>query len=73
VSAIIVLSIFLLLYFIPSIIACRRRHRQRLAIVWLNILAGFTGLGWVGAFVWACTTDVETTLPPQFQSQRGVS
>jgi hypothetical protein len=58
------LIVLLAIYFIPAFVACRRKHRQRLAIVWLNILAGWTVLGWVGGIVWACTTDVEPQLPP---------
>jgi hypothetical protein len=42
-----------LLYLLPSIIAYKRRHRQFIAILALNVLLGWTLLGWVGAFVWA--------------------
>jgi len=34
-----------------------------MAIGMLNLLAGWTGLGWVGALVWACTTDVGAMRP----------
>jgi sorbitol-specific phosphotransferase system component IIC len=51
--------ILLLVYFVPSIIASIRHHRQRMAIYALNTLLGWTLLGWVGSFVWACTRDVE--------------
>jgi hypothetical protein len=43
---------------LPTIIATRRRHRQTLAIIVLNILGGWTGILWVIAVVWACTADV---------------
>lgn len=45
----------LLLYFIPSIVASKREHPNRGAIYMLNILAGWTFIGWVGALVWAMT------------------
>jgi hypothetical protein len=48
------------IYFLPSIVAIRRRHRQQLAIAMLNLLGGWTLLGWIVAMVWACTDDVET-------------
>jgi hypothetical protein len=53
--------IFLLIvsYMLPGIVACARRHRNRLAIGMLNLLLGWTLLGWIGALVWACTADVE--------------
>jgi membrane-bound acyltransferase YfiQ involved in biofilm formation len=43
----------LLLYFVPTSIARHRQHPQVWAIFWLNLLAGWTFVGWVGAFVWA--------------------
>jgi hypothetical protein len=40
-------------YFVPSLIAWSRKHRSLSAIIALNILLGWTGLGWIGAFVWS--------------------
>lgn len=40
-------------YFVPSLIAWSRKHRSLPAIIALNILLGWTGLGWIGAFVWS--------------------
>ena len=48
-----------LIYFVPAIVAFFRSHRQRLAILALNALTGWTFLGWIGSLVWACTSDVE--------------
>ncbi|WP_419946348.1 superinfection immunity protein [Candidatus Poriferisodalis sp.] len=45
------------LYFLPSIIAFKRAHRQRVAILTLNILLGWTFLGWVGSLVWSLAQD----------------
>jgi hypothetical protein len=45
------LAIFI--YMIPSILAEERRHRNLAAIVVLNLLLGWTFLGWVGALIWA--------------------
>ena len=33
---------------------------RALAIGMLNLFAGWTIVGWIGALVWACTTDVKT-------------
>jgi len=41
------------LYFVPSIIARERGHRNARAIFWLNLLFGWTLLGWAGAMIWA--------------------
>jgi hypothetical protein len=43
----------LAVYFVPTIIAAVRRCRNTLGIILLNIFAGWTFLGWVGALVWS--------------------
>jgi hypothetical protein len=48
--------VFLALYLIPSLVTAIRHHHNELAIFILNFLLGWTGLGWVVALVWACTT-----------------
>lgn len=49
----------LALYLLPAIIAERRHHRNRKAIAVLNVLLGWTFLGWVIALVWSYTADTE--------------
>lgn len=44
-----------LIYFIPSIIAYNKKNAT--AIIALNLLLGWTFLGWVGALVWALKKD----------------
>jgi drug/metabolite transporter (DMT)-like permease len=46
-------AVALLLYFVPTAVARHRHHPQVRAIFWLNLLAGWTFVGWVVAFVWA--------------------
>jgi Superinfection immunity protein len=45
----------LVLYFLPSMTAEGRGHHQLLAILVLNLLLGWTMVGWIAALVWACT------------------
>lgn len=45
------------IYLIPAIIAFDRRHRQRGAILALNILLGWTFIGWLASFVWSLTNS----------------
>jgi hypothetical protein len=45
------------LYFIPTIQAHQNKKRQTQAIFCLNLLLGWTVLGWVVAMVWAVTKD----------------
>jgi hypothetical protein len=53
----VVAAIVLGLYFCPTIVAYQRSHRNALPIAVLNLLAGWTFLGWVAALVWALTRE----------------
>ena len=41
------------LYFLPTLIAFLRQHKNKLAIFLLNLLLGWTVLGWVVSLVWS--------------------
>jgi hypothetical protein len=43
----------LVVYFLPTIIAAVRHVKNMLGIVLLNVLAGWTFVGWVIALVWS--------------------
>lgn len=45
---------FVALYFTPSIVALYRVKPSRFGISLLNLLAGWTVIGWLAAFIWAC-------------------
>jgi len=40
-------------YFLPTLIAFIRQHKNKLAISLLNLLLGWTVLGWVISLVWS--------------------
>ena len=40
-------------YLLPSVIAFSRGHRNTLGVVILNILLGWTLLGWIAALIWS--------------------
>ena len=42
-------------YFLPALIAFLRQHKNKLAIFLLNLLLGWTILGWVGSLIWSVT------------------
>lgn len=44
-------------YFLPSFIAVNNKKRNAGAIFALNLLLGWTFLGWVLALVWSLTVD----------------
>ena len=43
----------LALYFLPTIIAVARHKKNILGVVLVNILLGWTFIGWIVALVWA--------------------
>jgi len=45
------------LYLLPTIIAAKRQHRQTGPIAIINLLLGFTLLGWVAALAWSVSAD----------------
>lgn len=49
------LLFLLILYIIPGIVAFARDHHNRAAILALNLLLGWTLIGWIAAFVWSLT------------------
>lgn len=52
-------SVVFLLYLLPSIVAAVRQHRSGGAICALNILFGWTLLGWCLALIWSLTGNIE--------------
>ena len=51
------ISAMVAVYFIPTLVAYKRGHKNSTAIKWLNILLGWTFIGWVISLVWALTKD----------------
>lgn len=47
----IVAIVFVFLYFLPSFLSINRKYKE--GIMLLNLLLGWTFLGWVGALIWA--------------------
>lgn len=51
---------FIVIYFLPSIIALSRKKNNGAAIIMLNFFLGWTFIGWIASLIWACTTDRQT-------------
>ena len=45
------------LYFVPTMVALFRHAKHSAAIVVINLLLGWTVVGWLVAFVWSCTSE----------------
>ena len=52
-----------LFYWLPSIVAFARGSEGRFAILAVNFLLGWTGLGWIGALVWALVSTTGYRAP----------
>jgi len=50
-----VLVLFILLHFLPTIIALARSHHNGFAIFLTNLLLGWTVIGWIVALIWSAT------------------
>ena len=49
------------LYFMPTIISGYRHHSSLFAIVLLNVIIGWTMLGWLILLIWVCFGDQHTS------------
>lgn len=46
-------------YFLPALVANRRKHKNENAIFLTNLVFGWTVLGWLLALIWSTTSNVE--------------
>jgi hypothetical protein len=60
--------ILLAIYFLPTLIGSRKRNAG--AIFAMNLLLGWTLVGWVVSLVWALTQDAPIIAVPVIQSAR---
>ncbi len=58
--AIFLIVLLLALYFLPSVVAVNRRHKNRTPIILLNLFLGWFVVGWVVALIWAFTANTES-------------
>ena len=52
-----VVGVALALYFLPTVVAMARGHRQTVPILLLNVFLGWTFLGWVFALIWSASAQ----------------
>jgi len=55
VPGLILIAISLFIYFIPTLIAGNRSHREIWGIFILNLFFGWTLIGWVAALIWSAS------------------
>lgn len=54
-----IFCIVLIVYFIPVIIAKANSSNRMTGIFWLNLLTGWSVIGWITALIWAITSNRE--------------
>jgi hypothetical protein len=52
-TSVILLALIVFLYLLPSLLAFARDHPSQRAITVLNVLFGWTLIGWILLFLWA--------------------
>lgn len=57
---------FLFLYFLPTLIACLRWHNI-VGVFLINLLLGWSVVGWIIALVMACTSAQRTVINNIYQ------
>lgn len=57
VISIIFLLLFVVLYMLPTLVAYQNKKQDIIAIAVLNVLLGWSFVGWVIALIWAFTKN----------------
>lgn len=58
--ALFLLVLLLAFYFLPSVVAVNRKHKNRTPIILVNIFFGWFVVGWIVALIWAFTANTES-------------
>ena len=58
-TTVILIILIVALYMIPTLVANARDHPRRPQITLLNILFGWTLIGWIAVFLWAALARPE--------------
>jgi uncharacterized membrane protein len=56
---VIMLMLVVIIYMLPTLIAFSREHLRRQGVTVLNILLGWTLIGWIVVFLWAALGRAE--------------
>lgn len=57
ITGVIFVTLAILIYFLPGLIASRRNHRNMMPIFLLNLFLGWTFIGWITAFIWSFSAN----------------
>jgi hypothetical protein len=54
---IIILGVLFVIFFLPTVIAFGKGHKYSWIILFINVVFGFTLIGWFGALIWSIAGD----------------
>jgi thiosulfate reductase cytochrome b subunit len=64
-GAVAMFLVFAVLYLLPSLVAAMRGVRRAAGLSILNLLLGWTVLGWIGALIWAVQAETNADVSKQ--------
>jgi hypothetical protein len=68
-QGLVALAVLGALYMLPTLVAFGRGARNAVAIAVLNVLLGWTGLGWCVALIWSFVKDDKRQLDKPFEGR----
>lgn len=71
-SSVLIIILALVVYFIPGAVANVRKHHNYNAILLLNLLLGWTLIGWLAALIWSVTAVKREQPAPTAELRREV-
>jgi len=70
-AGLLLIGICLLIYFIPTIIAMSRGKATGTGgVFFVNLFFGWTLVGWLGSFIWACTGETNEQIAKRDRQHR---
>lgn len=65
----VLLVLILVFYFLPAVIASKRKTKHGGTIFFINLVFGWTVLGWIAALIWAIVEAPEEARAPAAMSE----
>lgn len=56
------LIILFFIYFLPTFVACSRKHKSRGGIFITNLVFGWSIIGWLIALIWSASSAQQNTI-----------
>ena len=64
--SLLVISLCIAIYFLPAIVANRRKATHEISIFWVNFFLGWTVLGWFAVLIWTVAETDPEAIPEKW-------